>query len=275
MNIGKVDIVMWAKNGADCLPKVLSRIDKVLPKKNVSQKILVDDHSTDATVKIAKDFGWSVFANPRAGIPSGAAEAFRHVQTDYFISVEQDVVLAENWWDKITHYMEDPIVGSAQGIRVPTHKLLRVLEDWQKGGNEKRTYVSMDNNLFRTKIVKVLGGFPRICPVCTDTVLMKKMEEAGYKWIIDPSVVSFHLRDNLKKAEDHYQKLNFLCARTRYCSPNEKLRLSKLIRILVTSPLRATQVAVKTNCAPIVLAYPLSRVHKIGACLRWKTYKLR
>jgi len=265
---------MWAKNGADSLPKVLPRIDKVIPGENIRKKILVDDHSTDETAKLAKDFSWSVYPNPQTGIPNGAAEALRHVRTEYFISIEQDVVLAENWWDKISLYMEDPKVGSAQGIRITTHPLLRVLENWQRSGNEKRTYVSMDNNLFRTKIVKAVGGFPRVCPVCTDTVLMKKMEEVGYKWIIDPSVVSFHIRSNIKGAEEHYQKLNFLCSRTRYCAPNEKLRLSELIRILITSPLRAAYVAIRTNCAPIVLAYPLSRIYKIRACLRWKTYRL-
>ncbi len=52
--IGKVDLVMWAKNGASCLPEVLSRIDRVIPHENMCHKILVDDHSTDRTVEIAR-----------------------------------------------------------------------------------------------------------------------------------------------------------------------------------------------------------------------------
>jgi glycosyltransferase involved in cell wall biosynthesis len=49
MTVNKVDLAKWAKNGAEYLPKVLKRINEVLPHAEVHRKILVDDHSTDAT----------------------------------------------------------------------------------------------------------------------------------------------------------------------------------------------------------------------------------
>jgi glycosyltransferase involved in cell wall biosynthesis len=52
--IGKVDLVMWAKNGENVLPTVLKRIDEVIPQENICYKILVDDHSTDRTTEINK-----------------------------------------------------------------------------------------------------------------------------------------------------------------------------------------------------------------------------
>jgi glycosyltransferase involved in cell wall biosynthesis len=82
------------------LPKVLKRIDEVIPKNVVHRKILVDDHSIDKTVSIAKQFGWSVYLNPEGGTPSGVKEALEHVDCDFFVSVEQDVILAKNWWEK-------------------------------------------------------------------------------------------------------------------------------------------------------------------------------
>lgn len=74
----KLDLVMWTKNGEKTLPLVLRQIDEVIPKENVNAKILVDDHSVDDTIKIAKDFNWQVYENPATGIPSGANEALRH-----------------------------------------------------------------------------------------------------------------------------------------------------------------------------------------------------
>lgn len=67
--IDEVDLVMWARNGERFLQRVLKRIEKVILHEEINQKILVDDHSTDNTVKIAKQFNWSVYTNPSIGIP--------------------------------------------------------------------------------------------------------------------------------------------------------------------------------------------------------------
>jgi glycosyltransferase involved in cell wall biosynthesis len=177
--IGKVDLVMWAKNGENVLPTVLKRIDEVIPHEVVCHKILVDDHSTDRTTKIAKEFNWNVYPNPKTGIPSGANEALRHVDQDFFISVEQDVVLAKDWWEKIPPHMNGNKVAVAQGIRMSTEPTLRKLEEYvysrlKSSVNDPiRFGVSMDNNLFRTKIIRQLGGFPSNCLVCKNTLLRK------------------------------------------------------------------------------------------------------
>ncbi len=270
----KVDIVMWAKNGATLLPNVLKRIDHVIPSESVCHKILIDDHSTDQTADIAKDFNWNVYVNPKGGIPSGANEALKHVDRDFFVSIEQDIILSEKWWDTIPKYMDNPQIGCAQGIRVPTRPVLRVLEERQQGPPEKRDYkslVSMDNNIFRTKVIKSMGGFPRICPVCTDTVLMRRMQaETRYKWIIDPSVVSLHVRNDPATLVEHDYKLNYMCARTKYCSPPKPVHVTSMLRILLTSPLRAVQIAFKEKCPDVVWVYPLVRLYQLTIDLNYR-----
>ena len=263
---------MWTKNGESCLPKVLSQIDKVIPSENCCHKIMVDDHSTDRTVEIAKDFNWTVFPNPHGGIPSGANEAFRHVDQDFFISFEQDVVLASDWWEKIPKYMEDPMVGSAQGIRVSSHPLLFLLDRWEFGEEnaKARREISMDNNLFRTKVVKMLGGFPRICPVCTDTVLKARMvSETPYLWITDPTVISLHIRNDLRDSIEHSYKLRSICAKTSYCSRGEKYSRLGLFRRFVTSPIRGLQIAIVKNFPGIILAYTYLRLSYLLVDLKW------
>jgi glycosyltransferase involved in cell wall biosynthesis len=270
----KIDIVTWAKNGASLLPTVLKRIDRAIPSENICHKILVDDHSTDQTVEIARDFNWDVYANQKGGIPSGANEALKHVDRDFFVSIEQDIILSEKWWNTIPKYMDNPMVACAQGVRVPTRPVLRLLDERQQGPPEKRqrkTLVSMDNNIFRTEVVKSMGGFPRICPVCTDTVLMRKIEtETPYKWIIDPKVVSLHVRNDPAVLVEHAYKLNYMCARTKYCSPPEPVRLTSLLRILLTSPFRAVQVAFKEKCPDVIWVYPLVRLHQLTIDLNYR-----
>jgi glycosyltransferase involved in cell wall biosynthesis len=75
----KCDVVMWSKNGGRTLPKVLPQIDRAVPAEVMHRKILVDDHSMDNTVKIARDFNWEVYKNPEGEISAGANEALRHV----------------------------------------------------------------------------------------------------------------------------------------------------------------------------------------------------
>lgn len=52
------------------------------------------------------------------------------MNADFFISVEQDVILERDWWGKIPKYMEDKRVAVAQGVRVATHPTLRKLDEY-------------------------------------------------------------------------------------------------------------------------------------------------
>lgn len=289
--IGKIDLVMWTKNGEKTLPIVLKQIDKVIPHENVCHKILVDDHSTDRTVEIAKSFNWDVYPNPEGGIPSGANEALRYVDRDFFISVEQDVVLAKNWWDKIPPYMQNPKIAVAGGIRVFSDRLLRVISEFclERSG---RVEVSMDNTIYKTQIIKALGGFPNECPICTDTILYKKINWfTPYKWIIDSTVVSVHLRKGMRHELKHLEIMSGKCKHTKLCGcyyiphftePKLIIRPASassnssnltLLRILITSPIRGLHVATKKRCPEIFFVYPLIRLYILRGFLKSERLK--
>jgi len=164
------------KNGSQYLPIVLSRVKMVFPSNVVHKKMFVDDHSVDDTAQIARMFNWEVFINPETGIPSGANEALRHVDCPFFVSVEQDVVLTRNWFRKISSHMNDQSVAVAQGVRIATEPTLRKTDErWLQTGEPKIKYLSMNNNIFRTTAIREIGGFPSECPICCDTILMKKL----------------------------------------------------------------------------------------------------
>ncbi|MHA2060170.1 MAG: glycosyltransferase, partial [Candidatus Ranarchaeia archaeon] len=59
----KIDLVMWAYNGAWVLPRCLASINREIPEAVVNRKIMVDDNSTDQTRAIGKKFGWKVVRN--------------------------------------------------------------------------------------------------------------------------------------------------------------------------------------------------------------------
>ena len=216
---------MWAKNGARYLPYVLKRIDQVIPHENVNKKIFVDDSSTDTTVEIAKDFGWDIYENKEGYVRGGAREALRHVESEFFVSVEQDLLLARDWWKRIPPYMDDPMCICAQGIHVDTHPILTYIGNahcklYQKlGWQTSFSHRSLDNNLWRTDALRKLGGFQNTCPMFVDLELYKKISRTDYKWIVDKTVVCPHLRENILNMGRHIHNVKLLSRRRHQLSP--------------------------------------------------------
>jgi len=265
----KIDVVMWTKNARCTFDRVLDRIDRVLPTELINNKILVDDRSVNDTCEVAKDYNWQVFQNPSTGISAGANYALSKVTLPFFVTVEQDVLLNKEWWSKISPYMKNEMVAVAQGIRLSTNPTLQLLDEYKY---TRTHHISIDNNIFRTKIIRSLGGFPSDCPTCTDMILMKKMlSETRLKWIIDATVISEHLRTSIRAEAQHSYALTKLCAMTKNCVQSKNPTL-KVLRIFLTSPLRACVIAYKKHCLKILYAYPLIRGYKLKAVLE-KTFE--
>ncbi len=240
----KVDLAMWAKNGERFLPRVLRQIETAIPEECVHQRIFVDDSSSDLSVQIALDFNWTVYPNREGYISGGCREALKHVDCDYFVGLEQDILLAENWWERITPHMRDASVAVAQGIRIASDPVIRLLEV------EEQDSWSFDNNLHRSRIAKKIGF--RNEPLGVDGWYKQDIALAGYKWIVDPSVVSIHLRPGVRYYVRHEHIFNMM-AKT---PPT----LSKLLRLAATSPMRGLQLAIKNKVPSFTFAYPYVRL---------------
>jgi len=253
---------MWAKNGAKYLPVVLKRIDEVIPVESISQKIFVDDKSTDSSREIAREFNWTVYPNPTGWISGGTNEALRHVREDFFVSIEQDVILAKNWWDKIPLYMKDESVAIAQGWRMSTHPVIRMLErehiERMFGEMKPKRiadYTTIDNNIYRTKVIRGIGGFPKIEPITVDYFLKREIEsKTDFKWIADTSVVSEHIMTSIT---NHYKRHGrHHLPYTVKSLPIDKLTLPQILGILAISPVRGLQIALRRKYPQIFAVYP-------------------
>jgi len=266
----KIDLVMWTKNGAGTLPSVLKRISEVIPDKFVNNRIVVDDHSSDNTRKIARSFGWTVVPNEGSGISDGANTALKHVTTDRFISFEQDILLASNWWDKIPKLLKKDKVAIASGIRLPDRPLsIRKLQEYVHEGYRKQ-YVndesftkgkSLDNTIYKTKILRKLGGFPVLqVSAGVDTVLAYRVYDAGYRWLVDYDVISTHLRGSLWREIKHYhwygkchKGLKEVLGKTRMPS------VGRIVLTTLFAPIRGTEIALKKKSLKLTFVYPLIR----------------
>jgi GT2 family glycosyltransferase len=288
--IGEVDLVMWTKNGSETLPLVLKRIGEVIPEEFVNNRIIVDDHSTDGTHKIAKSFGWQVILNEGNGISDGANTALKHVMSEYFISFEQDLLLACDWWKKIPPLLENLKVATASGMRfadkpIGVRKLQQYVAKKYRGEAELASWLrtrqmaaftlgkTLDNTIYKTQVIKSIGGFPEMrVNAGVDAVLAYKIEQAGYHWVVDYAVQSVHLRQGLRQELQHqywYATQSYEIWRRIRIETNRPPPITRngIIFRFCVSPFTGLFVALKTREPTITYIHPLVRFYYVKGLL--------
>lgn len=274
----RFDIVSWVKNGEWCLPYTLKRLDDVIPDDFVHRKIMVDDHSVDDTKKIGELYGWEVYSNPRSGISSAANFALSKVDCPYFMSFEQDVYLSERWFRRMLHHISNSDCAVYSGVRLsyqPSYlaALDRYILDKSKICCDSvtgfRCGKNLDNTLWRTKVVKSVGGFPYTrSSTGVDTILSYILHNRGFRWVVDYDVVSVHLRksgfNELFSHQLWYALGSKEIERTlQIRGINIKYSLGRYVASLGFSPFRALRIVAKTREPRIFLIYFLSRLASV------------
>jgi len=266
----RFDIVMWARNGAATLPVVLRRVEECLPKEFVHRKIFVDDHSTDRGRAIAEQFDWEVHDNVEGGVAAGVNKAFSLVDCEYFVSIEQDLLLTRNWWNRISALLEKPDVAVAQGWRLPPEAqlTLRRFEEYRLEHYKKYELpiFSIDNTMFRTSAARKTGLVPSELKYSgVDTYIYKKVTSLGYHWTIDYDLISTHLRQGgVREQVDRYYRYGLdtpILERHNLASESKYVRrgVKSAVGILLFSPFRGLLIAVTKRCPQIIIYYPLIR----------------
>jgi glycosyltransferase involved in cell wall biosynthesis len=286
----KVDLVMWTKNGAKTLPAVLRRINQVISAANVNKRLIVDDQSTDATREIAKANGWVVVPNAGTGISDGANTALKNVECERFVSFEQDLLLAPDWWSKIPRLLDNPRVGAASGMRFASQprgvmSLQQYVARKYRGEVQLSSWLAnrknaaftlgatLDNTIYKTAAVRALGGFPMVkVNAGVDTTLAYRLKLAGYSWAVDYNVQSVHLRGGLRhelmhqywygtQSREIWQKVEQ--------ESSQRAPISKfgIFYRFVISPFTGLFVAYKTREATIAYIHPLIRLYYLKGYL--------
>ena len=114
----RVDVVVLTKNSERKLEKCLDSVFKTVP---VNRLIIVDGHSTDKSLEIIGKFrekyGNVIVIEDNGTRGSARSKGIRMVETKWFLFVDSDVTLCDDWFNKATSYV-DSDVGAVWGIEI-------------------------------------------------------------------------------------------------------------------------------------------------------------
>jgi glycosyltransferase involved in cell wall biosynthesis len=109
-----IDVVILTKNSEKTLEQCLLSISKSVP---ANKLIAIDGYSTDKTVDILKKYDATIIQTH--GTRGFARQiGINMVTTDWFAFVDSDVVLCDNWFEKMKTFML-PGVGAIFGLDLP------------------------------------------------------------------------------------------------------------------------------------------------------------
>lgn len=258
------DLVMWTYNSAGTLPSCLRSLRAAIPEEKICHKIIVDGGSQDSTARIAKEFGWDFHVSNKRGIPYQANLALEKVDTELYASFEHDIVLAKDWLPRMEKLMDDPDVAVAQGMRITKgSKPLEAIDKWMFDRDRiAKWYYSIDNNLYKTDAVKAVGGYPFDCRYSVDGLLRNEVFKHGWKWVVDNSCWSYHLRGSYGSHLRHLVRV-FSESNVFWEVATESDR--QRVITLFGAPIRGAQIAAETATPSVFLAYPLMRYVKMMA----------
>ncbi|MDG6919828.1 MAG: glycosyltransferase [Nitrososphaerota archaeon] len=273
----RIDVVMWSRNRANLLPGVLSAIDLELAGR-VNKKVFVVGNISDSGVPIARDFHWDVYSSGTWGIGAQANEALSHVESEYFASIESDILLRKGWFENLFPLISgDSRIAVAHGITLPEDNKLRKFESFfiQRRGDTITRFiqslgnglVALSNNLYRTSVIREVGGFDTSEPVSVDHSLRDAVTRAGYRWIIKQDLVSTHLGHTLQEVLAH--------SYTQRLKSKRQTRILKLLAALAFSPITGAELARWGGDIEFMKVYVTYRALAVRARIEYLSSALR
>jgi len=271
-SLGKIDVIMctWNSN-KPWFKNCLHSIRREIP---ICHFIVVDRFSNDGTQRAVKEiFPEAIIIESDLNLGRARAEAIKHVDTEWFIFVDDDVELFNGWFKAISEYL-NPMVGAVAFIALPEVEWLKKLSYSSRRIAESlgRKWIVgrgiyCTNTLVRTKLVRDWLP-PSFLSSGEDAHLSKHINSKGYNTIL---LYNHYVRHhgifglkNTRKNLWHYSGVRLV----RYTP----ITTRKLIRRFLTSPLRGLYIGIKLKEAMIIPYMILYDFYSLKGWLQWSKY---
>lgn len=195
----KIDVVILTI-GEWCLPLCIKRVRKYI---SVNKLILVGPKSLGQDVQSLAD----IFVPfDERNIGKKRAKGLRYVKTEYYASIDSDVLINPQWYSWCVKTIQAEDVGACQGYARSIARISGQIEE----ARERRSclfgrgIVGLGSTLLKTRVVKQVG-MPEFS-VNEDWHLRLRMEQAGYRWVWNINLVSIHLKTDVDVWKQHISR---------------------------------------------------------------------
>jgi GT2 family glycosyltransferase len=206
----KVSIIIPTKNNADILERCLTSIRYLDYPKDEIEVIIVDGHSSDDTVEIAKKYGCRIVYEEEGTIGGARNIGVERSSGDYIVFTDADCVVDRDWLKNLLREFKDEKVASVGGPNITPDDDTEfakcvgvILELLSKPG--ARYTLNADrvlevyhnptcNSAYRRGVFQEVGGFNPKLVTCDDEELDYRIREKGYSILFTPHAKVYHYR---------------------------------------------------------------------------------
>ena len=122
----------------------------------------------------------NILVSSKKGRAGARTDLMSRVATEWFLFLDDDIVLNNKWWEKISKHMNNDRVGSVCGFGLPDSLILIILRHFflLRGLKHQRGFTS--NTLIRKKAIE--GIMLKREDRFEDFELQEKIRANGYEW---------------------------------------------------------------------------------------------
>jgi glycosyltransferase involved in cell wall biosynthesis len=169
--------------------------------------IVVDRHSSDGTVELARSYGASVLTDD-VSLGSARMKGVRQSRAEWIAFIDDDIILPSGFRDAIKEFMVEG-VGAIQAAAISVHEPYRSIHldefDSRMMGSDHFDYLPGERGFTNATFIRreLLDGLDlSSVDSWEDWVITQRVLSSGYRWIVvRPFVDHIHDRIDLAKKE--------------------------------------------------------------------------
>jgi len=200
-----VSIIIPAYNAARTIGECLSAIHNLVWDGEI-EVIVVDDASTDNTVKIARCFpGVKIIPIHHGGAARAMNTGIKAASHDIVVSVDSDAILEKDWLNKAIPLFDNPNVAAVSGyVQGRNRKLIGKITGYHTELRHQRRPWYVDamgsaNTAYRREVLIKVGMIDEKMSIGYDHDIAHRLHAAGYLLILNKEARCYHYwREDLK-----------------------------------------------------------------------------
>lgn len=204
-----ISIIIPTKNNGDILGRCLSSIRNMDCPVDELETIIVDGHSEDNTVEIAKKYGCNIIFEDKGTISYARDLGVRYANGEFIAFTDADCIVEKGWLRELVKHFSEGIAAVGGPNITPQDDtnfakcagtvLSFLSKPGARYGFEENKVMEIYHNptcnvIYRKKVLEEVGGFNPGLITVDDEELDYRIRKKGYKILYTPFAKVYHYR---------------------------------------------------------------------------------